>query len=320
MRALVTGACGFVGGYLVPHLQASGDEVLGTVLPEAAARTYPFPVVPLDVTDSVAVFETIYSFKPDVIYHLAGMAFVPEAEENFVRALNINVGAVSHIFRACHLLDNKAKVLVVSSADMYGRIRPEDLPLTEETPVRPASNYGLSKAMAELVPERYTQFGQVQAVIARPFNHIGPGQNDRFVASNFARQLALIALGKAPPVLRVGDLGARRDFSDVRDIVAGYRLAATKGRGLYTFCSGRAVSIRTILDTLIQVSGVAVSVEIDPERLRQVETPEIYGSYAKAERELGWRPTISLEESLRDIYTKWRLVLESTPAGPNSPR
>lgn len=314
MRALVTGACGFVGSYLIPHLQTVGDEVLGTVLPEAAGRSYPYPIVPLDVTDSVAVFETIYNFKPDVIYHLAGMAFVPEAEENFVRALTINVGAVSHIFRACHLLDNKARVVVVSSADMYGRIRPEDLPLTEETPVRPASNYGLSKAMAELVPARYTQFGQVHAVIARPFNHIGPGQNERFVASSFARQLALIAAGKAAPVLRVGDLDARRDFSDVRDIVAGYRLAALKGSGLYTFCSGQAVSIRTILDTLIRVSGLTVSVEVDPNRLRQIETPEIYGSYAKAERELGWRPTISLEESLSDIYAAWRAAVEGAPA------
>lgn len=319
MRALVTGACGFVGGYLIPHLCAAGDEVLGTVLPEAAGRTYPYPTVALDVTDSVAVFETIYNFKPDIIYHLAGMAFVPEAEENFVRALTINVGAVSHIFRACHLLDNKATVVVVSSADMYGRIQPADLPLTEETPIRPASNYGLSKAMAELVPERYTQFGQVRAVIARPFNHIGPGQNERFVASNFARQLALIGAGKTAPVLRVGDLEARRDFSDVRDVVAGYRLAGIKGNGLYTFCSGRAVSIRTLLDTLITVSGVSVTVEIDPARLRQVETPEIYGSYAKAERELGWRPTISLEQSLRDIYERWRHVIE-TGAAPASPR
>jgi GDP-4-dehydro-6-deoxy-D-mannose reductase len=306
MRALVTGACGFVGGYLLKHLVACGDEVLGTVLPEAAGRAFPFPTAALDVTDSVAVFETIYNFKPDTIFHLAGMAFVPEAEENFARALAINVGSVGNVFRACHLLDNKAKVLIVSSADMYGRIRPEELPLTEETPIRPATNYGLSKAMAELVPQRYTQLGQVGAVIARPFNHIGPGQNERFVTSSFARQLALIAAGKAAPLMRVGDLESRRDFSDVRDIVAGYRLAAARGHGLYTFCSGRAVSVRSILEALIDIAGIEVSVETDPSRLRQGETPEVYGSYAKAERELGWRPTIPLQETLRDIYAAWR--------------
>jgi GDP-4-dehydro-6-deoxy-D-mannose reductase len=306
VRALVTGACGFAGSYLLRHLMAAGDEVLGTVVPSALGRQFSFPVAPLDVTDPVAVAETIADFKPDTIFHLAGMAFVPEAEENFAGALAVNVGSVNNVFRGCHLLGSAATILIVSSADMYGRIRAEDLPLTEETPLRPVNNYGLSKAMAELIPQRYTQFGQIKAVVARPFNHIGPGQNERFVASSFARQLALIAAGKAAPVLRVGELGSRRDFSDVRDVVAGYRLAAARGQGVYTFCSGQAVSIRTLLDTLIEIAGIRVTVEIDRARLRHVDIPEIYGSYAKAERDLGWRPSYSLEQTLKDIYTAWR--------------
>ncbi len=305
MRALVTGACGFVGRHLVDHLCAAGDEVRGTVLPSLINRSYPVPVVPLDVTDAAACRRVIEEYRPEVVYHLAGMAFAPEAEEDVNRTLVVNVGATINIFKACHEIGHGATVLLVSSADMYGRVEPEDLPLDESSAVRPATSYGLSKLMAELVPGRYTQFGRVRSVIARPFNHIGPGQNERFVTSNFAKQLALIAAGRAAPVLQVGNLEARRDFSDVRDVVAGYRLAALKGEGLYTFCSGRAVSIRSLLDQLIERAGVTVEVTTDPARLRPAETPEIVGSYAKAERELGWRPSVSLEQSLSDIYAAW---------------
>jgi len=279
------------------------------VLPSLADREYPVPVLPLDVTDAAACRRVVENFKPEVVYHLAGMAFAPEAEEDLNRTLVVNVGATLNIFKACHDSGHGATVLLVSSADMYGRVDAKDLPLDERSPVRPATSYGLSKLMAELVPGRYTQFGRVRSVIARPFNHIGPGQNERFVTSNFARQLALIAAGKAPAVMQVGNLEARRDFSDVRDIVDGYRLAALKGEGLYTFCSGRAVSIRSLLDRLIDLAGIAVDVATDPARLRPAETPEIVGSYAKAERELGWRPTISLERSLGDIYATWRTVV-----------
>lgn len=306
MRVLVTGACGFVGGHLIEHLRGCGDAVRGTVLPTLAHRTFPCPVEPLDVTDGAECHRIIAAWKPDIVYHLAGMAFAPEAEEDLNRTLAINVGGVMNVFKACHDVGHGATVLLVSSSDMYGRVSPEQLPLDESSPVRPATSYGLSKLMAELVPGRFTQFGRVRGVIARPFNHIGPGQNERFVVSNFARQVALIAAGKAPPVMYVGNLDARRDFSDVRDIVRGYRLAALKGEGLYTFCRGTAVSIRSLLDELVRLAGVDVRIEIDPARLRPAETPEIVGSYAHAERELGWRPMIPLAQSLADIYAAWR--------------
>ncbi len=215
------------------------------------------------------------------------------------------MGATNNIVRACHLHQFKTKVVYISSAEVYGRIRPQDLPLTEVTPPKPGNNYSLSKLMAEQLMYRYEQGGYVVPVIMRPFNHVGPGQNQRFVASTFASQLAAIAVGKAPPVLSVGNLSARRDFSDVRDIVRAYRLGAERGSGIYNLGAGRSYAVQEVLDILIEISGLNVRIEQDPARMRAAEVPEVFGSYARAEHELGWRPTISLRDSLAQVYEHW---------------
>lgn len=307
MRALVTGVGGFVGRYLVQHLVASGDEVVGTFV-EKNPPNLPCPTLRCDITSIDDVQRVLNEIKPDAIYHLAGVSFVPEAEANFEAALRINVGGTSNLFRSCHLLELPAKILFVSSAEVYGKIEQTDLPISETTPTRPANNYSLSKLMAELVAQRYHRQGIVKAVIARPFNHIGLGQDPRFVASSFAQQLAQIAKSGRAPVIEVGNLSARRDFSDVNDIVRGYRLCVTKGEGVYNFGSGRAVAIEEILKTLIEISGLKVEVKVDANRFRGPEVPELYCSYEKAKRELGWEPTVGLKESLESVY---RGALES---------
>jgi GDP-4-dehydro-6-deoxy-D-mannose reductase len=159
--------------------------------------------------------------------------------------------------------------------------------------------------MAELVVERYGRVSSVKTAIARPFNHIGAGQNERFVTATFALQLARIAHGKASPTLRVGNLEARRDFSDVRDIVRAYRLLALSKGGIFNLGSGRAVSIQFLLDTLIAISGVHVTVEQDPERMRGPEVPEVYGSCSAIQKECGWHPDIPIQRSLEDVYRYW---------------
>lgn len=309
MRVLVTGACGFVGGYLLQHLVESGDEVVGTFLvkppPRHSSWSLPVERVNLDVTDPHGCIDLIDRVRPEAIYHLAGIAFVPEAEENFERVLKINVGATNNLARACHILERRTRFVFISSAEVYGRISAQDLPIVESLPPNPANNYSLSKLMAELVTKRYQHGGFVQPIIARPFNHIGPGQDPRFVASSFARQLAAIHLGLTAPEIKVGNLAARRDFSDVRDIVRGYRLLAESGEGLYNLGSGRSVPVQHVLDTLIRISGLTVSVVQDESRMRVAEVPEIFGSYAKAERDLGWRPQLDLEQSLRDMFGYW---------------
>jgi len=313
MRALVTGAGGFVGRHLVCHLAECGDEVLGVDLqnprnlveglsPELQKSV---SSITLDISDFEKCSRVISEFKPDIIYHLAGIAFVPEAENNFDRALLVNVGGTNNIIRTCHLLQLGTTIVYISSAEVYGKISQEDLPLSEELQLKPANNYSLSKLMGELVAERYDRFGYVRTVIARPFNHIGPYQNDRFVVSSFAHQLARIAKGKSEPVIRVGNLEARRDFSDVRDIVRAYRLMALKGTGVYNLCSGSPHSIQFVLDTLLEISGLKVEILTDPARMRPAEVPELFGSYARAEKELGWKPEYDIKKTLNDVYDYW---------------
>jgi GDP-4-dehydro-6-deoxy-D-mannose reductase len=303
MRALVLGAEGFVGGHLVKHLVSEGDEVYCGVHANSSASFERSRKV--DITNIATVREAIAEIRPEVVYHLAGISFVPEAEENFNRALSVNVLGTSNVAQACHDLDAAVSLVFASSAEVYGAVKSTELPLKEESQVRPANNYSLSKRMAELVVERYGRMGKVRCSIARPFNHIGPGQDKRFVTASFALQLARIAHGKSAPVLRVGNLEARRDFSDVRDIVRAYRLLSSSPGGTFNLGSGRALSIQQILDLLVRISGVEVRIECDPERMRGPETPEVFGSYQRALETCGWFPTIPLERSLQDVYRYW---------------
>jgi len=304
MRALVIGAGGFVGRYLVDHLRQRGDEVVGTTnLSPRGEENEDFHA--LDITNGPEVGALLQRVLPDVVYHLAGIAFVPEAESNFDKTLQVNVAGTANVARHCSLLESKPALLFVSSAEVYGHVQPNELPIREGNALRPANNYSLSKRMAELVVERYGRQGGLGYAIARPFNHIGPRQDPRFVASNFALQLARVARGLTPPVLEVGNLEARRDFSDVRDIVRGYRQIATAHQGIFNLGSGRAVSIQELLNTLIDISGCAVEIRQDPQRMRGPEVPELYGSIEHAKQVCGWSPEISLRRSLEDTYRYW---------------
>jgi GDP-4-dehydro-6-deoxy-D-mannose reductase len=303
MKALVLGAEGFVGGHLVEHLIAEGDEVVCGV--HAKRHTGPERALTVDITDAQQVAAAIAEVQPDVVYHLAGISFVPEAEDDFDRVLRINVAGPANVARACVDLKREISLVFVSSAEVYGAVTPEDLPITEACAVKPMHNYSLSKRMGELVIERYARTSKVRCSIARPFNHIGPGQNKRFVTASLAYQLARIAHGKAEPRLRVGNLNARRDFSDVRDIVRGYRLLSRSSGGTFNLGSGRAISIQQILDMLISLAGIEVVVEQDPARMRASETPEVYGSFERIKNACGWFPVIPIEHSLRDVYRYW---------------
>ena len=307
MRSLVIGAGGFVGGYLVDHLREQGDDVVATTNSSVPVRGAT-DVYTLDITDPLAVADVVQKVKPEVVYHLAGIAFVPEAENNFERTLSVNVSGTANVARYCHI-NSGASLLFVSSAEVYGHVAANELPVSEENKLRPANNYSLSKRMAELVVERYGRQG-LQYTIARPFNHIGPGQDPRFVASNFAMQLARVARGLTPAVLEVGNLEARRDFSDVRDIVRAYRLIATKQSGVLNLGSGCSHSIQQLLDMLIEISGCAVEIRQDPNRMRGPEVPELYGSIEHAGKVCGWKPEIPLRRSLEDTYRYWYDSLE----------
>lgn len=302
MRALVTGAFGFAGLHLLRRLADCGDEILAASLenPPAALGC---PTAHIDVTSLDSCVRCVNEFKPEVIYHLAGLAFAPDADRDFNNALIVNTGGTFNILKASGDSGLNPKVIVISSSEVYGLIGAERMPLTEDLPVSPNNSYGLSKATVELVAKRFER--NLRVVTVRAFNHIGPGQRPDFVVSSFAKQLADIKLGKSAPVIRVGNLDAKRDFTDVRDIVRGYRLAAERGEGIINLCSGRAAAVQEILDTLIDLSGLKVSVERDPARMRPAEMPIVVGSYAKAKKTLGWEPEIPLERSLKDALDYW---------------
>jgi len=328
MRALITGASGFVGAHLVRHLLECGDDVVATYFPQPpdayvlgmcggspplatqnnSAFTADAPRVGslsweyLDTSELESCAKLISSAAPEVIYHLAGMSFVPEAERDFLGALKSNVVGLDNILRIAHQIQRKIRVVFVSSADVYGQVSRDLLPARETTPTHPVNAYSVSKLMAELVADRWTRLGNLEVVVMRPFNHIGPGQNVRFMAASFARQLALIWKGRDEPRIMVGNLSARKDFTDVRDVVRAYRRAAEKGHGLYVISSVKSLAVQEILDGLINISGIPVKVECDPARMRSIEPTELYGSYAKAESELGWKPEFTLRQTLADIY------------------
>lgn len=290
MRAFVTGGSGFVGGHLLSHLSDQGDQILSPKPSE------------MEIRDLVSVKNAIGDFKPEVIYHLAGIAFVPDCEEDFGNALSVNVLGTENVLKAAREVAPDCKIVLISSGDLYGKVATENLPSSETDLPIPANNYSLSKIFAEKMAERASAIYGQKTVVMRPFTHIGPWQSSRFAISSFAQQLAIMKREKKVTPIKVGNLSAKRDLTDVRDIVRGYRLAALMGSGLYNLCSGVAVSIQDALDILIDISGLDVKVEIDPSRLRPVEIQEVRGSNLKAQKELGWQPQIPLRQSLQDCF------------------
>lgn len=297
MRALVTGAGGFVGRWLVAHLQAAGDDVW--TFDRAAGQ--PPQHLQGDVRDEDSVASAVSTAAPDAIYHLAGVAFGPDVRQDVAGAVHTTVRGTMNLMDAAGALSGRPVVLVAGSAEIYAA---RDEPLREEDRVAPANAYGYTKLAQEAVSLAYHHAGAVEVAVTRAFNHIGPGQRTEFVVSAFASQLAAIANGSVPPVMKVGNLAARRDFSDVRDVVAAYRLVA-EGRVVgqpVNVASGTAIGIGEILQTLIAISGVNPSVEVDPARMRPGEVPTVIGDATRLRESTGWAPRVSLDRTLTDVW------------------
>ncbi len=303
MRALVTGAGGFVGPYLVRRLREAGHEAVAA----GGMRDPQDDLLPIELADSASLNAAFDLAEPNVVFHLAAQAFVPRALEAPAETYETNAMGTARMLAALRdwreRTGSNARFLFVSSAEVYGR-QGGAAPIDESALPNPDNPYAASKAAAEAIVLGEAQSFGVDAVIARAFNHIGPGQNGRFVVPSFAAQLAHIARG-AEPILRVGNLQARRDFLDVRDVVDAYVALAEHGeRGqAYNVCSGAATSIREILGELIRIAHVPVEVREDPSLLRPSDTPLLYGSNEKLRRATRWSPQIPLRRSLQDIYS-----------------
>ncbi len=289
VRAFITGGGGFVGGHLAQHLKDSGDEV--TVADREC-----------DVTDRAAVSVALTATRPDVIYHLAAMTSVAESWSRPNEFTRVNVLGTAHLVDAAHEAVPEARVVVVSSAEVYGIVREDELPLTENSPTVPANPYSTSKLEAEHVAREAVRSRHQSVVIARPFNHIGPGQSTAFVVPALVRRL-LDATAEGRHFIFVGDLTTRRDFSDVRDVVRAYRLLSEWGRpgDAYNVASGHDVALADIAEEIRRRINPDVELLVDPELLRPVEMPVSRGSSQKLHDTTGWEPTIALARSLDDV-------------------
>lgn len=311
MRVLVTGAGGFAGSHLVDALVASGDgtEVYASDLhadhPEVDERGV--RRLALDVTDARAVHDVLAEVVPDRVFHLAGFAHVGAAEAEPDAAMAVNFGGTRTLLDAARDAAPAARVLVVSSSEVYGKVAPEAVPVSEDAPLCPATTYALSKACAEMAARLAVARG-LDVVVLRPFNHIGPRQSDDFVSAAFAHQVARIEAGLQDPVMRVGNLDAQRDISHVRDTIGAYLAAAEHGRRgeAYNVTSGRAVPIRELLDVLLSLTDVDVTVETDPARMRASDVPIFHGCGDKLAEHTGWRAELDLRAALTDVLDYWR--------------
>jgi GDP-4-dehydro-6-deoxy-D-mannose reductase len=304
-KILVTGANGFVGQHLVKELFENGLEVLGMGGAQGAAEKSPFvsEYVVLDLNDAAAVQKIDFSGVDGVI-HLAGLAAVGPSFDDPMGYISGNIGMQTNLFEAALAQKAKPKFLIISSATLYDP--KASLPLTETSPVVPSSPYAVSKLGQEQMAQYYGLRG-FSSIIARPFNHIGPGQNPGFIVPDIAQQIVACEQGKQQEI-SVGNLDAQRDYTDVRDIVRAYRLLLEKGRSgeVYNICSGQALSGHQVLEGLLASVTTKPAVKQDPAKMRPSDTPEIYGSHQKITADTGWQPEIPLETTLADVIADWR--------------
>lgn len=311
MRALITGITGFAGGHLAQILLDRGDEVYGVARDEGAGLEHLSRGITPVIADlqAPAVIESLLEdIRPDAIYHLAGQAFVPTSWEDPWSTLENNIRPQLNILQAMVRQKSKARLLVVASNQVYGHIHPNQLPVNEDTPLRPDNPYGVSKVTQDILALQYHLSHGIDVLRARPFNHIGPRQNPVFVAASFARQIALIEAGQRDPVIYVGNLEARRDFTDVLDVMRAYALLVEHGDPgeAYNIGTGRAYSIQYLLEVLLSYSRVEIRIEQDPSRMRPSDIPVIYADNSKLRAKTGWEPVHKFEDSLKRVLDYWR--------------
>jgi GDP-4-dehydro-6-deoxy-D-mannose reductase len=294
VRVLVTGSKGFVGQWLIAHLESIGDDPVGLD-------------AEVDITDASAIIKAVVGIAPDAICHLAAQASVGASFADQPGTYLVNTIGAVNVMSGALACPQRPRVLLVSSSEVYGRLRPSDLPVREDAPFAPVSPYAASKAAAELAGVQAWLGEGLGVVRVRPFNHTGPGQRPDFVVPALAKQVAEAAESGAD-ALYTGNLDPRRDITDVRDVVRAYRLLLDSGvpGEAYNVCSGTAVSIREIAERLLRVAGLDLPVVVDEERVRPVEVPELRGDPSKLEAATGWRPEIGLDQTLADVVGYWK--------------
>lgn len=315
MKALITGITGFAGSHLAEYLLTKQPDVAvyGTRRWRSRMENIEHlegsvELVECDMKDYNAVRNTIGEVRPDVIFHLAAQSFVPTSWRAPNETLATNIEGQVNLFEAIREVEIDPQIQIACSSEEYGLVHSDEVPITEDNPLRPLSPYAVSKVAQDMLGYQYFQSYGIRSVRTRGFNHTGPRRGEVFVTSNFAKQIAEIEAGHQPPEIQVGNLDSIRDFTDVRDVVRAYWLAATEATPgeAYNISSGSGITIRELLDRLIRQSSVQVEVRVDPARLRPSDVETLIGDSSKFRAETGWSPEIALEQTLSDLLDFWR--------------
>lgn len=312
MKALIIGAAGFVGGYLADHLRNEcGWSVCVTKMPQETCEIEGVEVYDLDILEKNAIEELFEIIAPDYIFHLAAQSSVAVSWKRPELTVDVNVKGCVNVLEAARELAKKPRILLVGSSEEYGPSLEEENPVTESQPLRPGNIYAATKACQGMLGSIYARAYQMDVMMVRAFNHIGPKQAPLFVVSDFCKQVAEIEKGIKEPVMYVGNLSAKRDFTDVRDIVRAYSALIQKGSAgeTYNVGSGQAIAIQELLDEILRLSTKEIKVEIDPQKLRPVDVPIVEADVSKLVAETGWKRKYKLESALEDILGYWRGIV-----------
>ena len=317
-KILITGVAGFAGSHLTEHIINNGlGELYGTFrgkstdLANIAHVKDKINLVKCDITDYFVVKQTLKEIDPDYIFHLAAQSFVPESWKSPKETLETNIMGTLNIFEAVREVGLEIKVQIASSSEIYGMVKEDELPIRETNQLRPLSPYGVSKAAMDLLGYQYHESYGLNIVRTRAFNHTGPRRGDVFVASNWAKQVAEIERGTQEPVLMVGSLTSKRDFTDVRDVVRAYWLALEKCQPgeAYNICSGKTRTMQELLDMILSFTDRKIKVKEDPKRMRPSDVKVLLGDHSKFSSRTGWEPEIPLEKTIKDLLEYWRKKL-----------
>ncbi|HEY8022754.1 MAG TPA: GDP-mannose 4,6-dehydratase [Thermoanaerobaculia bacterium] len=318
MKALITGITGFAGSHLAEYLLAEHPdvEVFGTSrwrsrmdnIEHLGAR---ITLLEADLRDYTSMHAALARSRPDYVFHLAAQSFVPASWSAPSETLSTNVAGETNLFEAVRALGLDPIIQLACSSEQYGLVLPGEVPIKETNPLRPLSPYAVSKVAQDFLGYQYFQSYGMRVIRTRGFNHTGPRRGQPFVTSNFCSQVAAIEAGLQEPVIRVGNVEAIRDFTDVRDMVRAYWLAVTRAKPgeVYNIASGRGISIRALLDKILALSNVEVKIEVDPARLRPSDVEILIGDSSKFRADTGWEPRIPFDQTVADLLDYWREVM-----------
>jgi len=315
MNILITGITGFAGSHLAEYILNNhpGNRVFGIArwrsrMENIVQFREKITLMEADLKDHGSLQKCLAEVKPDRIFHLAAQSFVPTSWTSPAETFAINSIGQVNLFEAILSLKLTPRIQIAGSSEEYGHVNPDEVPMKETNPLRPLSPYAVSKVAQDLLAYQYFKSYGMETVRTRGFNHTGPRRGDVFICSNFAKQIAEIEKGKKKPVIHVGNLEARRDFTDVRDMVKAYWLSLEKGKSgdVYNLGSGKTYQMKEILRILLSLSQTSVTVEVDPKRLRPSDVPILLSNSSKFESLTGWKPEIPLEKTLKDLLDYWR--------------